>query len=207
MKAIWRWSLSILLLALLIAQPVRAFDYPLSSEAIREAYFLGKENPDRRQSFFQPYRHSMPTPKTGADVGLIEVETPFACVVDSMAQAPSTYHAPDAVQDYLGKPGQFRVHVEIYFTDTYPKPTDTAATLGNFWEDFHVHLKQGAEIKPRAVHGEPIYNDQTISGYIGANIDLDYDVKKIDSGGLTTIDVETPDGQDVQTTFSLNNLR
>ncbi len=50
-----------------------------------------------------------------------------------------TITLPDAEQDYLGKPGEFRVHVEIYFTDTYPKPTDTAGSLGDFWSDFQVH--------------------------------------------------------------------
>ena len=207
MKPTPRWALSIVLLAILTVHPVRAFDYPLSSEAIREAYFLGRENPDRRNQFFESYRHNMPVPKYGPNVGLIELETPFACLVDAMSQIPANYHAPDAVQEYLGKPGQFRVHVEIYFTETYPKPTDTAASLGNFWEAFHVHLKQEGEIQPRAVHGEPIYDDETISGYRGADIDLEYDVKKIDPGAMTTIDVETPDGQDVETTFHLNNLR
>src|SRR5277367_3313649 len=115
MKAIARWGLSVLLLALMIAQPALAFDYPLSPEAIREAYFLAKENPDKKQAFFEDYRHHLPVPKSGADVALIEVETPFACVVDAISQTPMTYHAPDAEQDYLGKPGQFRVHVEIYF--------------------------------------------------------------------------------------------
>jgi hypothetical protein len=208
MKAIARWSLSVLLLALMIAQPALAYNYPLSSEAIREAYFLAKENPDKRQAFFEAYRHNLPVPKTGADVALIEVETPFACLVEAIARTPMTYHAPDAQQDYLGKLGQFRVHAEIYFTATYPKATDTAASLGEFWRDFQVHLKQDAEIQPLSVHGKPIHNHHTIGGgYVGAIIDGDYDVAKIDSGAPTTIEVDTPDGQQVETTFLLNTLR
>lgn len=207
MKPILRWGLSILLLAVLIANPALAYNYPLSSEAIREAYFLAKASFDKRQAFFEPYRHNLPVPKSGAHVGLIEVETPFACIVDAIAQTPMTYHSPDAEQDYLGKPGEFRVHVEIYFTATYPKPSDTAATLRNFWQDFKIHLKQDAEIPSRSVHGKPIYDDNSLLGYDGATMDVDYDTKKIDPGAFTTIEVDTPDGQQVETTFSLNNLR
>jgi hypothetical protein len=207
MKPIARWGLAILSLALIIVQPALAFDYPLSPEAIREAYFLGKASPEKRSAFFEPYRQNLPVPKTGPNVALIEVETPFACVVDEITRAPASYHAPDAEQDYLGKPAEFRVHVEIYFTETYPKPTDTAATLGDFWQDFQVHMKQKAEVPSRSVHGQPIYSDDTISGYIGATIDVSYDVDKVDSGEPTTIEVDTPDGQQVEANFSFNELR
>jgi hypothetical protein len=206
-KSILRWTLPVLFSAILIVEPALAFDYPLSPEAIREAYFLAKASPERQREFFEPYRHTPPIPETGPNVALIEVETPFACIVDAMSHALGGYHAPDAEKQYLGKPGQFRVHVEIFFTATYPKATDTAFTLGNFWEDFKVHLKQDAEIPSREVHGQPIYNDDTLSGYDGATIDVDYDVKKIDAAGITTVVVDTPDGQQVETTFSLNSLR
>ncbi|MGA8012997.1 MAG: hypothetical protein WB949_11280, partial [Candidatus Acidiferrales bacterium] len=63
MKPILRWGLSILLLAVLIANPALAYNYPLSSEAIREAYFLAKASFDKRQAFFEPYRHNLPVPK------------------------------------------------------------------------------------------------------------------------------------------------
>ncbi|HKV05570.1 MAG TPA: hypothetical protein VJO53_10745 [Candidatus Acidoferrales bacterium] len=207
MKMTFRFGLSIPLLAFTIAQPALGYEYPLSSEAVREAYFLGKGSFEKKQAFFQKYKHNLPVPKTGADVALIQVETPFACLVDAVALAPETYHAQEAEQDFLGKPGQFRVHVEIYFTPSYPRPNDTAATLGDFWRDFTVRLKQRAEIPARAVHGRPIYSDDTISGYIGATIDLEYDVTKIDPGASTTIEVDTPDGQQVETTFELNNYR
>lgn len=202
-----RSRLSILLLALIAAQPALAFDYPLSPEAIREAYFLGKENADRRRAFLQQYKHSLPVPETGPQVGLIEVETPFTFIADKVSSERSDYHAQEAEQDFLGKPGHFRVHVKIYFTATYPGATDTAASLGNFWDDFKIHLKQKDEIPPLKVAGQPIYSDNTISGYMGAIIDVDYDVKKIDAGAATTIEVDTPDGQDVETTFDLAQLR
>lgn len=195
------------LAAIFAAQPALAFDYPLSPEAIREGYFLGRQNSDRRQTFLQQYKHNLPVPETGPQVGLIQVETPFTFIADKVASANSNYHAQEAEQEFLGKPGHFRVHVEIYFTATYPGANDTAASLGKFWEDFTVHLKQKAEIPALRVFGQPIYSDQTISGYMGAMIDVDYNVKKIDPGAAATIEVDTPDGQQVKTTFDLARLR
>ena len=94
-----------LFLALTIVHFTFGFDYPLSSEAIREAYFLGSGNPDKRAEFFAPYTHHLPVPKSGPNVASIGVETPFACVVDAVAHAPLGYHAPDAEHDFLGQAG------------------------------------------------------------------------------------------------------
>jgi hypothetical protein len=205
MKSPLHFRFSILLLTLAIGQLALGSDYPLSPEAIREAYFLGSGNPDRRAEFFAKYTHHLPMPKDGPNVAWIEVETPFACVVDAVAHAPLGYHAPDAEHDFLGKPGCFRVRVEIYFTPTYPAAT--AVVLGDFWRDFKVHLKQDTDITPRSVHGQPIQSDETVSGYIGADILVDYDVKKIDQGTPATIKVIAPGEQQVVTTFDLGSLR
>jgi hypothetical protein len=202
-----RLVLSVALAGIFAARPSLAFEYPLSPEAIREAYFLGKQSSERRQAFLEQYKHSLPLPETGPQVGLIEVETPFVFIAEKVSAAGTNYHAQEAEQEFLGKPGHFRVHLEIYFTATYPGANDTAESLGKFWQDFTVHLKQKAEIPPLKVSGEPIYSDQTISGYMGARIDVDYNVKKIDPGTLTTIEVDTPDGQQVETTFDLSQLK
>jgi hypothetical protein len=198
---------SILFLALALVQLALGFDYPLSPEAIREAYFLGNGNPEKRAEFFAKYTHHLPMPKDGPNIASIEVDTPFACVVDAVAHKLLGYHAPDAEHDFLGKPGCFRVRVEIYFTPTYPDPTATAPVLGDFWRDFKVHLKQDTDIAPRSAQGQPIYSDQTISGYRGADLLLDYDVKKINQATPVTIEVIVPGGHEAETTFDLGSLR
>jgi len=191
------------------AQPLLAFDYPLPPEAIREAYFLGRGDPDKKNVFFEKYRHNLPVPERGADVSLIELETPFACLVDEVSSGSPNDHAQEAEQKYLGKPGHFRVHVDINFTLTYPGPGYSNGALAGLWEEFKVHLKQDAEVEPKSVHGEPIfsYGDEGPIGIAGATVDVEYDVKKIDPGGSTTVEVDTPDGQQVETTFELNDLR
>ena len=206
MNTIARRGLAMLLAALWIAPPVGALDYPLTSESIREAYFIGKENLDRRQEFFRAYRHPLPSPFR-PDVHRIEVETPFAVAVEALSRTPLEYHSPDAVQDYLGKPWNVRVHVEIYLTATYPRPTDTPRSLARFSNTFEVHLRQRDEIAPLGIDGAPIWDDHTLLGYRGATIDVDYDIGKIDASEPLAVEVATPDGQRVQTTFAIQDLR
>ncbi len=208
MKTRSRLVLLILLLAATAAQPLFGFDYPLSPEAIREAYFLGRGHPERINAFFEKYRHNLPVPERGPHVALIEIETPFACLVDELTSGSPNDHAQEAEQKYLGKPGHFRVHVDIYFTPSYPGPTYQMAPAG-VWEDFKVDLKQDAEIEAQSIHGHLIYSydENGEGGVIGAAIEAEYDVNKIDTGGITTVEVDTPDGQQVETTFSLNSLR
>lgn len=215
MKALCRCGLVSSLLALMIVPPAFAYEEYLSSEAIRQAYFLAKEQQDRREEFLRPYRHSLPAPKTGPLVGMIEVQTPMTYVMYSIAAAghddpagQEDYHAQEAEQDFLGKASHFRVEVQISFTATYPKPTDNMAALGDFWNDFRVHLKQAHEIPALRISGHPVVNDASGSyGYIGATIDADYDPARIDSAEPATVEVDTPDGQRVKTTFDLAHLQ
>ena len=209
MRASSRVGLLVLSIIAVVAQPLLAFDYPLSSEAIRDAYFLSRGDPDKANVFFEKYRHNLPVPESGPHVSLIEVETPFACLVDELAAGSPNDHAQEAEEEYLGKPGHFRVHVEINFTPTYPGPGHNTPSLVDLWQDFKVHLKQDAEIEPQSLHGEPVYaySDEGPIGIVGATIEAEYDIKKIDLGGGTTVEVDTPGGQQVETTFALNDLR
>ena len=203
-----------LLLISIVACTALAYDYPFSSEAIRDAYFLARENADRHAEFLQPYQHNLPMPASGAYVDLVRIQTPFTFLVDEIAAKSldfTSYHAQEAEQEFVGKKEPFRVHVEIQFTPTYPKPTDTAETLGEFWNDFRVHLKQKNEAQPLKTVGRPFLTVPdgglaTVSGYTGAEIDVDYDPKKLDPGSPAIIEVDTPDGQEVETTFDLANL-
>src|SRR5690348_12340573 len=97
----------------LLATAALAFDNPLSTSAIREAYFLATGNPDKRAEFFDKYTYHPPTPKSGPAISSIQVQTPFAAVVHDIADRSLNIHAPDAVKEYYGKPAQFRIRVVI----------------------------------------------------------------------------------------------
>jgi hypothetical protein len=200
-------ALALMTLSLaLLATAALAFDNPLSSSAIRDAYFLATGNPDKRAEFFDKYTRHPPKPKIGPAIASIQIQTPFAAVVQDIADRSLNVRAPDAVKQYYGKPAQFRVRVVIDFTATYPPSASTSMQLGSFWNKFHVHLRQGEEIPSRSVQGKPILSTETPSGYIGAIIVANYDPNKIESGPATIV-VTGPDDARAETTFDLGALR
>ncbi len=204
MKQIARWALSILPLAVLVAQPAFAYNSPLSPEAIREAYFLGKEDANKRADFISKYTLQLPAPKKGVDVGAIEFETPFVMIANRVARSVSNYFAPDAEQDYLGRPEICRVRVFIYFSyDNLGVIYGTGPQI-----DFAVKLRQrDKEILSQAHALVPIVWDGPGSGAAGMELDLDYDADKIDSSAPADVEVLTPDGQEIHATFDLDSLR
>jgi hypothetical protein len=217
MKSRAGWKLPVLLLAitLIALQPALAYYDPLSSEAIREAYFLGKRNDEQTAAFFTKYVHALPAPKSGPYVSSIGIDTLYAAIVRYVQRAPISYHAEEAEQEFLGKSETFTVFVEIDFTASYPDPAqfstyvNGAVLVPDFWKDFKIQLTQDRKVEAQSVRGGPIYSDYPIDQYglVGAEVELEYDPAKIDPSTPATVDVVTPDGQDVQTTFDLAELR
>ncbi|HUJ30348.1 MAG TPA: hypothetical protein VLY23_03660 [Candidatus Acidoferrum sp.] len=197
-----------------IAIPVlAAFTYPLSSEAIREAYFLGNRNDEQTADFLAKYAHQLPMPKTGPYVDEIGVDTPFTQIVRHAKITPS-YNAPDAVQEFQGKFLPMRVHVDIALTPSYsPVSPSTDSELyqwvPDFWNDFTVHVSQNdKEIPAMNRRGGPVYAyaDDNIPYITGARIELEFDSEKIDSVPFN-VEVLTPDHRKVETAFNLSRLR
>lgn len=183
-----------------------AFDNPLSADAIREAYFIATGSPGKRNDFFARYTHHPPAPKTGPAVSTIQIQTPFAAVVQDISDHSVNIHAPDAVQQYYGKAAHFRVVVTVAFTATYPPSASSSMQLGDFWDKFHIHLRQAKQIAALSVQGKPIMSTQTRSGYIGATIVANYNPDKIQSGPATVI-VTGPDDARTEASFDLSALR
>src|SRR5580698_5814059 len=111
---------AILILAVTLGTAITAlaFAYPLSSTAIRDAYFLGNRNDEQTADYLSKYAHRFPMPKSGPYVQEIGLDTPFTQVARH-AQATLNYHAPSAVEEFQGKPLPLRVHVDIALTPSY----------------------------------------------------------------------------------------
>lgn len=199
------------LVVLAIALPALAYDYPLSPEGIREAYMLGKADSTSRAAFFEKYTQHPPMPATGPHVAMIQLETPFAFVVERTEQALN-YYAPDAAAEFAGKPAVFRLRVQIDLTDSYGTIVSSNShgarlRLPDFWHEFTIRLIEGKEIRPQKVRGNPNYFYGTSGGDLtGAEVDLEYDAARIQTAPVT-VEVATPDGQDVKATFDLGTLR
>jgi hypothetical protein len=203
----------------LIALPALAYQYPLSSIDIRDAFLIGNRNDDLTAALFAKYSRTLPAPETGPYVAQIELDTPYLQIA-RRAKGALNYDSLDAVQEFQDKTMVFRVHVKFYFTSTYmPVPlTHTEGiplnppAYGDFWNDFKVRLIQDKEVHPKSSGGAAIFPMWGADGYgpppapIGGRIDVDYDPAKIDTADAT-VEVVTPDGQDIVVPFDLSRLQ
>ncbi len=149
-----RTCLAIFTAALLLAQPIHAFQSPLSDEAVRDAYFLGQRNDESTRAFFAPYLRAFERPKNGPFVSEVEIYTPFSQLVE-LSSHRNNYSAQQASEDYhRGGTDRVFVRVRIQFTATYGPPpylaayapfTDRPADApqrANFSRDFRIGLSQ-----------------------------------------------------------------
>jgi hypothetical protein len=95
-----------------------AYEYPLSSSDIRDAYFIGRRNDEFTAEFFAKYAKHFTQPQTGPYVSQIDIDTPYTQIATHAANT-ANYDAPTAVQDYQDKPMLFYVHVQVFLTPTY----------------------------------------------------------------------------------------
>jgi hypothetical protein len=202
--------------ALLTIAPLSlAYETPLQSDSVREAYFLGKHSDQKTTSFLGNYMKHLPMPEHGPYISEVTLYTPYAQVVLNSWRSSLGYSAQQAEQDYRSHADMIRVRVRIEFTPTYTavqgvKPNKDSTTQQAYVfrpEDFsraflfELHQERGP-IKPRDSKGAPIYDD----GFTGAEVWLEYDANEVKSED-TSIEVITPDGQHVVAKFDLSKLR
>src|SRR5215472_7557800 len=143
--------LAILATALLLVPPSLAFKTPLSSEAVREAYFLGQRHDGSYERLLGEYVKQLPPPKAGPYIHAIEFSTPFLQMVEYSSRQ-SNYSAQQAALDYhrFGKE-IVRILVEIRLTQSYgqfiaptnPQPDATSVLVPrphDFWKQFKVQV-------------------------------------------------------------------
>jgi hypothetical protein len=211
MKSTTRFGLSVLLVVTIALPAAAAYIYPLSSNDIRNAYFLGTQNDERSADVFLQYVHHLAAPKTGPYISDISIDTPYTQVAELCASAPND-RAQEAEEKYLGKPMSFLVRVVVFQpTVGAPQVSSTEGqvypSLPNFWSDFKIRLKQDKEIPSKSMHASALYSSHHGNGNpVGERLELEYDAAKITADTIT-IEVDTPDGQHVEATFNLAKLR
>jgi hypothetical protein len=180
-----------------LAWPAHSYDYPLSSEAIRSAYFLGKRQTSLGATFLAEYTHAIPELRAGAFVSEARIETPFFHVAE-YASSKLEYHAQDAVTDFLGKPAVTRIFLGIYYKSDAPPNSVKVKVLQN-----------KKEIVPESFESSPFYpatDEYTFIPSVGERIHLEFKPEKFDSSDLTIL-IDTPDGQHAKCQFDLQALR
>lgn len=197
-----RPTISLLSAVLFLAPSVFSLDLPLSSESIREAYFLGQRRDDRTFHFFDSYRKRLPDRKSGSYVSTVEFFTPYAQAVErSLRHAPG-YSAQQAEHEYRARTNTVRVAVQVRYA--------VLETRGReMWKDLRVQLSQDGKILEPLTsryQGTSVGTGQGWSTPTGFILWLEYDAGTLSSSDVT-IDSFFADGQNVVATFDLDRLR
>ena len=185
-------------LVLLLSCPAWGYDFPLTSTAIRDAYFLGTRQAGI-DDFFAAYTHRVPELSVSKEfVTRVRLETPFTQVVDHVSKALN-YSAQDATKDFYGKPAVFRMYLEICYMMDAPLPSAVKIRV----------IQNDKEILPQSDERSaffPATDPYTYMPNIGEKVKLEFDPRKFDSSTLT-IRIDTPDDQHAKTEFDLQTLR
>lgn len=203
------------LVAIALATPLVACEWPLTAASIHEAYLFGRRKDVKTALFLKRYAQEFSAPKRGPHIAVVRLATPYSEVVQRAGESPN-YDVQDAEKEFLGKPVIVRFTVRIDFTRSYSHllssadPKEGQERPTDFWRDFEIRVLQGStEITPSKVSGTPLYSSDTTDGKApldGAMVALELDAGKIQCVP-TTVDVRTPDGQHIEAPFDLAKLR
>ena len=186
------------LLGLFLAVPVGAYDdIPHSTNAIRDAYFLGTRQGGLTDDILAPYAHWVPQLKERACTSRVRIETPFLQVADYAGKA-ANYSSQDAVKEFYGKAMIFRVYLDICYKPDAPLNAIRIKVMQNKKEI----IPLSAESSPYI----PRVDELSTLPPNGEQVHLEFKSSRIDSSTLTFL-IETPDNQHAEVDFDLQTLR
>lgn len=215
-------GLSILIAASLLAQPLLAFQSPLSDESVREAYFLGQRHDNSFEILLAKYTHHLPSPESGPYISSITFLTPFMMAARLSSGHAGNYSAQQAALDHRNQAEIVQIVVQIQLTESYGQfvgtvpansRTGTGAGLiprpSDFWEDFQVHIHNSEQ--PVLISASRGHADYSCSEYggcslIGATLEFDVPAAAFSSDSAS-ITVDPPEGEQVSSEFDLTSLR
>ena len=212
--------MKIILAALLLVQPLAAFDTPLSEEAIREAYFLGQRHDESLIKALEKYTQQLPVPSSGPHIAFVTCLTPFAQAVLLSSQQTANYSAQQAQLDHRHLRETVQVQIAIRFTNSYgsmvpanpsASPKDHPSLIprpADFWRDFDDAVFDGDKLlDPTSSTGRPDYVcDEGGCVLVGATILLDFPAEAFAEQDVT-VHVTPPEGDEVVANFDLTQVR
>src|SRR5579864_8783883 len=188
----------VFVLSLAVAMPAAAYDYPLSSNAISDAYFLGVRQSGLTPAILAPYSRFVPELHQGSCTSEIRLETPFLQIVAYAGGVPN-YSSQDAVKDFYDRPMKFRMFLNICYMRLAPPPNSVKIKV----------VQKKKEIEPEAdtrlAYAEPIDELSTLPPN-GEKVELEFEAGRIDSSTIT-IAIDTPNDQHVKVELDLQDLR
>jgi len=181
----------------------RAYEQNLSSEAIREAYFLGRRRDATTGVFLSQYAHVFPTAKKWPHVGRIDLLTPYAQVVSAAKDDLLNDSVLDAEQKYGSPEVPLLVRVRAYWSALSAFPTADKDVWGQF--AIVVSQEHPLTVKKKTWVPYRVTREDT-PGFDYIDMELQFDAKDVAPAPIT-IAVSSPDGQHVETKFDLDKLK
>ncbi len=190
--------LSTLFLTSILASPGFAFDFPLTPNSIRDAYFLGTRQGSVSPDFRKQYSRGIDDLHQGNCISKVRIETPFLQIAEAVGSRPN-YSSQDAVKEFSGRPMKFRVFLDVCYTREAPPPNSINLKF----------IQNKKQVSPatdvRSAFAER-FSEESFLLPNGESAELEFDPKKLDSSTLTIL-VDTPNGQHAEITFDLQSLR
>lgn len=205
---------------LLLAQPLFAFDTPLSDTAVREAYFLGQRHDDSLARLVNKYVQYLQAPQAGPYIQSVSFLTPYVLTAINSSEHVNIYSAQQAQIDHNKTPEIVRVTVQIWLTDSYgpytvrPASSDSHAVKGfvprpdDFWRDFRLRVFQKDEmVLPVNAKGQPSYRcEEDACVLTGATLYFEFPADSFTAETVTVV-VNPPEGDSVSVDFDPTSLR
>jgi hypothetical protein len=213
-----------LLVAICLSLPnaLCAYEWPLDTRALHEAWELGQRNDQETGKFLAQYLQKISGGENDPYTAEIEILTPYAQVADQSRRKTTSYSEQQAALDYHRRGNTILINIVIMLPAAYPtnrtgSPTTNAPAENNrvmrpenFWQNFQFILKQiGKTISSRSIRKNSINSSATKgapAALDGANVWLEFDVKDVASDE-TVVEVVTPEAKTVRATFDLKKLR
>jgi|HubBroStandDraft_1064217.scaffolds.fasta_scaffold02425_5 hypothetical protein len=189
----------LILLAAAVALPAFAYEYPLSSYAIRKAFLLGTGTRSHDADFYSGYWKSLKMPKERAVGSLVTIETPYLYVAEHSRDTPN-YSAQEAIKEFLNNPMVFRVYLDVYFDP--PEAGDPQPVVVRLIQD-------KKEIASQATTRWPLFrfrDENTRQESAGEHVQIEYSGDKIKLSDLS-IEVDAADGEHAEVTFDMAKVR
>ena len=223
MHAVARSGVAIVAALVMLAQPIFAFQSPLSDESVREAYFLGQRHDGSFEELVEKSTRRFPAPKAGPYISSVTFVTPFVSAAQLSNNYIGNYSAQQAELDHreAGKEN-VKITVEIQLTESYGQfiaPAKMNSRSGSasalilrpddFWRDFQVQIFNGDQALSNAVyHGRPNYSCGEYGPciLIGATLTFEFPAEAF-SADSASITVEPPEGESVTADFDISRLR
>lgn len=211
MSFIRRQGVAVIAALLLASQTAAAqtYHYPLHSEAIRDAYFLGERNNFQTTDCLLQYIHRF----TGAQAGRyyisqVDISTPYQQIVlRGQRDTPGDF-ALQAETDLREHPLKLIARVQVEWNTGYSGHASNRVFPPDLSHAVPIHVSQQQEITPLKTSYHEIYSSSGDGGstFLGWSFELQFDAAKITSAPLR-ISVKTPDGQIQEAEFDMAKIQ